>query len=138
MILAVFFDLKIIMQTHKAICAFLFLGMVDTVMIIKLYKFIKRNMLYVLAFYIETVDAFLMRSMITFSFDIFFNVFFLFIWLTQRTVTVFAMVTLLLVFFWIFLVFGIQTIETLLMRSMVAFLVSQIFLLSLRRCFDFN
>ena len=55
MILAFFFDLKIIMQAHKAICAFLLFSMIDAVMIVKLNKFIKRNMLDIFAFNIEAI-----------------------------------------------------------------------------------
>ena len=82
MILAFFFDLKIIMQAHKTICAFLFLSMIDTVMIIKLNKFIKRNMLDIFAFNIKAVETFLMRGMIAFSFNIFFYIFLFSFWLT--------------------------------------------------------
>lgn len=95
MILAVFLDLKIIVQAHKAICALLLLGMIDAVMIVELYKLIKGNMLYVLALDIKAIDAFLVLCMITFSFDVFLNIFLLSFWLTQWTMAVLTMLTLL-------------------------------------------
>ncbi len=138
MILAFFFDLKIIMQAHKTICAFLFFSMIDAVMIVKLNKFIKRNMLDIFAFNIETIETFLMRGMIAFSFNIFLHIFLLSFWLTQRTMAILTMMTLLLCFFWIFCLFCVKTIKTFLIRTMRAFSDIIILLLSLRNSFNFN